>query len=86
MKQQVLGSPSGSIGPYVTSRNKAGSYQRNRVIPLNPQTPAQRNVPAVMATIAWLWPARVLNVPPQASIGSWRSEDAASRPASPARR
>ena len=56
MKQQVLGSPSGSLGPYVTSRNRAGSCQRSRVIPLNPNTPAQQNVPAIMATVALLWP------------------------------
>jgi len=43
-------------------------YQRNRVIPLNPNTPVPRNVPAVMATAASLWPARVLNVRPQVSI------------------
>jgi hypothetical protein len=55
MKQQVLGSPSGSVGPYVTSRNRAGSYQRNRVIPLNPESPEQEKVRGIFAAMGPAW-------------------------------
>ena len=55
MKINVLGSQSGSVGPYVTARNKAGTYTRARVIPLNPQSPAQQNIRATLAAVASMW-------------------------------
>lgn len=55
MKVQVLGSPSGSVGPYVTAKNRSGYYQRARVTPLNPQTPSQQHIRSVMASVASLW-------------------------------
>ncbi len=46
---------SGSLGNVVTSRNRAGQYQRARVSPLNPQSPAQQNRRSALASIASAW-------------------------------
>lgn len=46
---------SGSVGGTVFSRNRGGAYMRTRVIPTNPNTPAQQTVRALMSQLAVLW-------------------------------
>lgn len=46
---------SGSIGGTTWSRNRGGTYMRNRAIPLNPNTPYQQNVRSILATQSQAW-------------------------------
>lgn len=46
---------SGSIGGVTASHNKGGPYFRNRVIPVNPGTPAQNTVRGAMGELAARW-------------------------------
>lgn len=46
---------SGSIGGTVFSRNRGGTYMRNRAIPLNPNTSFQINVRSILATQSQAW-------------------------------
>lgn len=46
---------SGSIGGITASHNKGGSYFRTRVIPTNPNTPAQSVVKQIMGSLASRW-------------------------------
>jgi hypothetical protein len=49
------GSLSGSAGGTVASRNRHGSYFRNRTIPVNPNTAQQQAVRGVFATLSANW-------------------------------
>lgn len=55
MKKSSLGSPSGSVGPSTTARNRFGLYARNRVTPLNPQSVGQQNRRASLASVSSQW-------------------------------
>lgn len=46
---------SGSIGGTTFSRNRGGTYIRNRAIPLNPNTSFQINVRSILATQSQAW-------------------------------
>lgn len=46
---------SGSLGGVTASRNRFGSYFRNRSIPVNPGTPFQTTIRGLMATLTSLW-------------------------------
>ncbi len=46
---------SGSIGGTVFSRNRGGTYVRNRSIPVDPNTIAQQEVRAILATQSSAW-------------------------------
>ena len=46
---------SGSIGGITASHNKGGAYFRNRVVPVNPATPAQGIVRQLMGNLAARW-------------------------------
>lgn len=46
---------SGSIGGTVFSRNRGGSYVRNRSIPTDPNTVRQQNVRAILASQSQAW-------------------------------
>ncbi|MEE8539995.1 MAG: hypothetical protein V3S54_09265 [Woeseiaceae bacterium] len=48
---------SGSIGGTVFSRNRGGSYMRLRTIPTDPNTTAQQNVRAILASQSQAWAA-----------------------------
>lgn len=45
----------GKFGGSVASRNTAGAYIRNKVTPVNPDTPAQSAVRAIFADISQAW-------------------------------
>ncbi len=55
MKYQTVGTESGSYGNVTFSRSRFGQYKRSRVTPLNPDTPAQRAVRAVLGSLASRW-------------------------------
>lgn len=55
MKIHTLGTPRGSVGPITTFNSRFGTVQRNRVIPLNPQTDAQTQRRATFASITASW-------------------------------
>lgn len=46
---------SGSIGGTTFSRNRGGTYMRNRAIPLNPSTPYQQLSRSILATQSQSW-------------------------------
>jgi len=45
----------GKIGGQVASRNRAGSYLRNKVSPVNPNTSAQNNARSFLTTLSQAW-------------------------------
>ena len=45
----------GKLGGHVASKNRAGSYVRTKVTPVNPQTPYQSEVRQRLATISRAW-------------------------------
>jgi len=45
----------GSVGGWVFSRNRGGSYVRNRVVPLNPASPLQQAVRFAVASLTTRW-------------------------------
>ncbi len=51
----VVATISGSIGGTTFSRNRGGSYMRNRAIPLNPNTSFQINVRSILASQSQAW-------------------------------
>lgn len=51
----LIGQLSGSQGSTTASRNRAGSYLRNRVMPVNPSSPAQALVRGQLASISAAW-------------------------------
>lgn len=51
----LLGQLSGSQGSTTASRNRYGSYLRNRVMPVNPRTARQTTVRSQMASISQAW-------------------------------
>lgn len=78
----TIGSPFvGSAGGFTFSHNKGGAYIRNRVIPVNPNTPQQQVVKAILAALAvgWIdtltqlqrdaWEVYAANVPRPSKIG-----------------
>lgn len=46
---------SGSVGGITASHNRGGAYFRERVIPVNPATPQQGVVRAIVSSLAGLW-------------------------------
>lgn len=54
---QVIAAASGSVGGLTASRNRYGQYFRTRVVPVNPNTPAQITVRALFAAAATAWKA-----------------------------
>ena len=52
----IIGSAfSGSAGGITASRNRFGSYLRDRIVPVNPNTPAQQAVRGFMASLSNDW-------------------------------
>ena len=51
----MVGDLSGSIGSTTASHNRFGPYFRNRVIPVNPNTPRQQEVRSLFATMVNVW-------------------------------
>lgn len=51
----MVGDLSGSIGSTTASRNKFGSYFRQKVVPVNPNTTRQQDVRAIFATLVNAW-------------------------------
>ena len=47
----------GKLGGHVASKNRAGSYFRTKVTPVNPNTAAQVNARSILATLAVAWSA-----------------------------
>lgn len=45
----------GSIGGTTFSANRGGPYARNRTVPVNPNTPAQQDVRALVSQLTSLW-------------------------------
>ncbi len=64
---------SGSIGGTVYSRNRGGAYIRNRAIPTDPNTAAQQNVRAILATQSQGWAD--LTATQRASWKLWASQN-----------
>lgn len=54
-KSAILTSASGSIGGMTASRNRGGMFFRGRVIPVNPNTPAQGSARAALANVIQHW-------------------------------
>jgi hypothetical protein len=52
---QIVSAASGSIGGCTYSRNRYGSYIRNRSVPVNPSSTEQQAVRSALATIAQAW-------------------------------
>ena len=46
---------SGKIGGHVAAKNRAGAYLRTKVTPSNPNTPAQANARAILASLSTGW-------------------------------
>lgn len=67
----------GKIGGHVASKNRAGSYFRTKVTPVNRQTPAQIAVQARLASISQAWrsltPAQ--RAAWDAAVGQWSKTD-----------
>lgn len=57
---------SGSTGATTYARNRYGYYRRNKVIPVNPSTPAQQSSRAILAAFSQQW--RILT---QAQRDAW---------------
>ena len=51
----IVGRASGSLAGLTASHNRGGSYFRARVVPTNPNTPAQQTVRGAMSQLAALW-------------------------------
>lgn len=51
----VIVAGSGKIGGHVASKNRSGAYLRTKVTPVNPQTPAQTNARALLASLSTGW-------------------------------
>jgi len=51
----MVAGASGSVGGAVFSRNRYGSYVRQRVSPVNPNTPFQNDIRAAMTVISQAW-------------------------------
>jgi len=51
----MVAGASGSVGGAVFSRNRYGSYVRQRVSPVNPNTPPQNDIRAAMTAISQAW-------------------------------
>lgn len=66
---QGVAGMSGSIGGTTASRNKGGSYMRNRVTPLNPQSARQTSVRNSLTALTTFW-STVLT---QAQRDAWTS-------------
>lgn len=64
----LIGQMSGSQGSTVASHNRYGSYLRNRTIPVNPNSPAQSTIRALLAAFSQQW--RILTAGQQTG---WRS-------------
>jgi len=45
----------GKIGGHVASRNRSGAYLRTKVTPVNPNTPAQQAVKAILSSLSQAW-------------------------------
>lgn len=52
---QIIAEARGSLAGTVFSRNTAGSYMRQKVSPVQPQTPAQLGVRALLTTVSQAW-------------------------------
>lgn len=52
---QIIAEARGSLAGTVFSRNTAGSYMRQKISPVQPQTPAQLGVRALLATVSQAW-------------------------------
>lgn len=52
---QIIAEARGSLAGTVFSRNTAGSYMRQKVSPVQPQTPAQLGVRALLTTTSQAW-------------------------------
>lgn len=52
---QIIAEARGSLAGTVFSRNTAGSYMRQKVSPVQPQTPAQLGVRALLSTVSQAW-------------------------------
>lgn len=51
----IVTDASGKLGGHVFSKNKAGSYMRTKVTPLNPKTAAQMAIRGIFAGISSAW-------------------------------
>ena len=54
---QIITEARGNVAGIVFSRNRAGSYMRTKVTPLNPQSPKQTGVRTFFTTVAQSWRA-----------------------------
>jgi len=52
---QIIAEARGSLAGTVFSRNTAGSYMRQKISPVQPQTPAQLQVRALLTTVSQAW-------------------------------
>jgi len=52
---QIIAEARGSLAGTVFSRNTAGSYMRQKISPVQPQTPAQLGVRALLTTVSQAW-------------------------------
>lgn len=68
----IIVAGSGKIGGHVASKNRAGSYLRTKVTPVNPSTAAQTGVRNLLASLSQAW--RGLT---QAQRDSWNAAVAA---------
>jgi hypothetical protein len=65
----IVGQVSGSVGSNVFSRNRFGSYIRNRSVPINPNTSYQQNVRSVFSNQSSAWGG--LNATKRAAWKTW---------------
>lgn len=55
IKSAILTQASGSVGGMTASHNRGGMYFRARNVPVNPNTPEQQAVKAIMGSLVALW-------------------------------
>ena len=60
---------SGSVAGTTSSRNRFGQYRRTRAIPVNPNTPAQSNMRAILGACATNWSS--LTEPQKMAWSTW---------------
>lgn len=58
----------GKIGGHVSSKNRAGSYLRTKVVPVNPQTASQSLVRSFVSTLSRAWAGLA-----EAERGAWNA-------------
>lgn len=67
----------GKLGGQVASKNRAGSYVRTKVTPVNPQTTYQQNVRANFGNVSQYWSGLTAEQVDawNAAVGEWQSTD-----------